>query len=152
MLQYLARNTHRTAVGNERLVDIDERGVRLRVRVDANPGQPTGKRTVVIDGCDFIARLLQHVLPTGFKRIRHYGLLAAPLKRQRLHTARALLAMPQPNPIANEDVRAFMRRVAAIEIQLCGHCQRGHWQVIGQCQANRQPLLALLPARTRGPP
>lgn len=152
LLQYLARYTHRTAVGNERLVGIDEHAVRLRVRVNAASGRPQGKRSIVIEGGEFIRRLLQHVLPQGFKRIRHYGLLAPAAKRQRLAAARALLAMPQPSPRAQEDARAFMRRVAAIEIEQCSYCARGRWQVIGQCQADRKVLAALLPVRTRAPP
>lgn len=72
VLDYLCRYTHRTAVGNERLVGSQGDTVRLRVRADDHGG----KRTISIPGEQFIARLLQHVLPGGFKRIRHYGLLA----------------------------------------------------------------------------
>ena len=70
VLDYLARYTHRTAIGNERLAAIDGDKVRLKVR-DNEHG---AKRTIAMDGSQFIARLLQHVLPPGFKRIRHYGL------------------------------------------------------------------------------
>ena len=80
VLDYLSRYTHRVAISNERIVGIDAKGVRLRVRADAHGG----KRTTVIDGQTFIARFLQHVLPPGFKRIRHYGLLSAALKTERL--------------------------------------------------------------------
>ena len=55
-----------------------------------------GKRTIALDGQLFIGRFL-HVLPSGFKRIRHYGLLAPATKADRLAAARALLAMPAPN-------------------------------------------------------
>ena len=58
------------------------------------------------------------MLPAGFKRIRHYGLLAPAPKTERLAQARAALAMPAANPQAREDAQAFMRRVAAIEIEL----------------------------------
>ena len=76
VLDYLSRYTHRVAVSNERIVGIDAQGVRLRVRADDHGG----KRTVHIDGQTFIARFLQHVLPPGFKRIRHYGLLSPAVK------------------------------------------------------------------------
>jgi len=112
VLDYLSRYTHRTAIGNERLVAIAGDKVLLRVRADATGG----KRTIALDGQLFIGRFLQHVLPPGFKRIRHYGLLAPATKADRLAAARALLAMPAPNPTAIEDAQAFMRRVAAIEI------------------------------------
>jgi hypothetical protein len=77
---------------------------------------------VRIDGAEFVGRFLQHVLPAGFKRIRHYGLLAPAHKTRGLAQARAALAMPAPNPLAQETVAAFMRRVARLEIDCCAHC------------------------------
>jgi hypothetical protein len=148
VLDYLARYTHRTAIGNERLVAIEGDNVRLRVRAsDAG-----AKRTVAMPGTQFIGRLLQHVLPPGFKRIRHYGLLASATKTQRLALARHLLAMPAANPQAREDAQAFMRRVAAIEIESCPHCKVGHWRVIQESPANRAAIAAITPTACRGPP
>ena len=89
VLDYLSRYTYRVAVSNERIVGIDANGVRLRVRADDRGG----KRTVFIDGPTFVARFLQHVLPPGFKRIRHYGLLSAATKSERLAQARLALAI-----------------------------------------------------------
>jgi hypothetical protein len=126
VLDYLSRYTHRVAVSNERIVGIDAHGVRLRVRADDHGG----KRTVVIDGPTFIGRFLQHVLPSGFKRIRHYGLLSPALKTKRLAMARAVLDMPAANVQAREDVAAFLKRVAGIDIAKCPHCQRGRWLTI----------------------
>jgi hypothetical protein len=148
VLDYLARYTHRTAIGNERLVAIEGGKVLLRVRADATGG----KRTCRLDGTQFIGRLLQHVLPPGFKRIRHYGLLAPAAKTQRLALARQLLAMPAANPQAREDARAFMRRVAAIEIACCPHCRQGHWRVMQESAANRAAIAAIIPTACRGPP
>jgi len=148
VLDYLSRYTHRTAIGNERLVGISGEQVLLRVRADGTGG----KRTIAMPGEQFIARLLQHVLPPGFKRIRHYGLLAPATKTERLATARKLLAMPAANPQAREDAQAFMRRVAAIEIACCPHCRLGRWLVIEQRSADRAALAAPLLAVCRGPP
>ena len=148
VLDYLARYTHRTAIGNERLVTIAGEQVLLRVRAD----DTGGKRTIALDGQQFIARLLQHVLPPGFKRIRHYGLLAPAAKTERLATARKLLAMPLSNPQAREDAQAFMRRVAAIEIECCPHCRLGRWRVVEQRGADRAALAATMPTACRGPP
>lgn len=148
VLDYLARYTHRTAIGNERLMAIEGSRVWFRVRADA----AGGKRSIALDGPQFIARLLQHVLPAGFKRIRHYGLLAPAAKTQRLELARKLLAMPQPSVQAQEDAQDFMRRVAAIEIGRCPHCQAGRWQLMQEIGADRQALGALLPTPCRGPP
>lgn len=150
VLDYLSRYTHRTAIGHERLVGIDADAVRLRVRADDH-GR---KRTISMPGEQFIARLLQHVLPSGFKRIRHYGLLAPCAKTERLAQARRLLAMPAANPQAQEDARAFMKRVAGIEVNTCPHCQ-GRWRVVEQRGADLPALRGLLPERgalCRGPP
>ena len=147
VLDYLARYTHRTAIGNDRLVAIEGEKVLLRVRADEHGG----KRTIRIPGTEFVGRLMQHVLPPGFKRIRHYGLLAAAAKQQRLTLARQLLSMPQPSPQAREDAQAFMRRVAAIEIACCPHCKRGHWQLVQTIPADRAALASISPA-CRGPP
>jgi hypothetical protein len=130
VLDYLSRYTHRTAIGNERLLGIEDERVLLRVRGEHG----RHRRVVAIEGTEFIGRLLQHVLPTGFKRIRHYGLLAPAAKAQRLALARQLLAMPAANPRAREDAQAFMRRVTAIDIQLCPHCRCGRWVVIEQLE------------------
>ena len=148
VLDYLACYTHRTAIGNERLSAIEGSTVRFRVRADA----AGGKRSIALEAQQFIARLLQHVLPAGFKRIRHYGLLAPAAKIQRLELARKLLAMPQPSAQAQEDAQAFMRRVAAIDIGRCPHCQAGRWQLLQEIGADRQALAALLPTACRGPP
>lgn len=148
VLDYLARYTHRTAIGNERLLNIQGDRVRFRVRADATGA----KRCIALDGQQFIARLLLHVLPARFKRIRHYGLLAPAAKTQRLALARKLLAMPQPSAKAQEDAQAFMRRVAAIDIGRCPHCQTGRWQLLLERSADRQALGALVPTGCRGPP
>lgn len=147
VLDYLSRYTHRTAIGNERLLGIHGDQVVLRVRGDAS-----GRHCVPIPGAEFIARLLQHVLPLGFKRIRHYGLLAPTAKGVRLAAARRLLGMPQPNPVAAEDARAFMRRIVRIEIGLCRRCGNGCWQVVCECSADRAALAMVPPLACRGPP
>lgn len=120
----------------------------LRVRADSSGG----KRTVALPGQQFIGRLMQHVLPPGFKRIRHYGLLAPAAKTERLAIARKLLAMPAANPQAREDAQAFMRRVTAIDVECCAHCRQGRWRVVEQRGADRAAIAAPLLAACRGPP
>jgi len=113
VLEYLGRYTHRVAISNERIVAIDDDAVAFRVRVNGEGGGK--KRTLRLPGTEFIARFVQHVLPRGFKRIRHYGLLGAAHKNARLAAARTALAAPQPQPAVIESVAAFMQRVAKIE-------------------------------------
>jgi len=73
LLDYLARYTHRVAIGNERILGFTGRTVRLRWR-DSLHGNK--KRLLTLDALTFLSRFVQHVLPRGFKRVRHYGLLA----------------------------------------------------------------------------
>lgn len=154
VLDYLSRYTHRTAIGNERIVAVGEHGVRLRVR---DREHASAKRSIVVDGVTFIARFLQHVLPAGFKRIRHYGLLAPAAKAQRLAAARAALAMPAASPRAREDAAAFMRRVAALEIDACPCCHAGRLLLVQRLAPLRTSTPMQLPVHLgavacRGPP
>lgn len=82
---YLGRYTHRVAISNQRLKSMDERGVRFVTRGDA---------TATLAPDEFIGRFLQHILPPGFVKIRHFGLLAAGNVNTRLERARALLGPP----------------------------------------------------------
>lgn len=126
VLAYLGRYTHRTAISNERIRAINAREVVLSVRADAKGG----KRQVHLDGQEFVRRFMLHVLPTGIKRIRHYGLLASACKTVRLAQARAALAMPSPNPAAVESASDFMRRVARVEVLHCPCCRAGRLRVV----------------------
>ena len=120
VLEYLGRYTHRVAISNERIVGVADGQVAFRVRA-GQPGQGK-KRVIRLAGPAFIQRFLLHVLPPGFKRIRHYGLLAAANKTRRLAAARAALAVPTPDPVVIEDVADFLRRVARIVWRCCPAC------------------------------
>ena len=95
VLAYLSRYTHRVAISNRRLIARDERRVTFRVkdyRIDG-PGRYT---TMTLDVDEFIRRFLVHVLPKGFHRIRHYGLLAGSNRAETIAAARKLLGMAAP--------------------------------------------------------
>lgn len=161
VLDYLSRYTHRTAIGNERLLAIEGDAMDGLVRLRVRAGHHGGKRCITMPGQQFIHRLLQHILPTGFKLIRHDGLLAPAAKADRLALARQLLAMPAADPQLCEDAQAFMRRVAAIDIGRCTHCPNGRWSAFA-CMLPHCPGTAraecLMPASApashacRGPP
>lgn len=140
VLDYLGRYTHRVAISNERIVGIANDQVAFRVRADAE-GR---KRTLRLPGNEFIARFLLHVLPSGFKRIRHYGLLSPARKKVGLAAARSALAVPPPEPAVIESVAAFMCRVARLESMRCPHCG-GQFRVTAT-------LLPQRGAKARGPP
>lgn len=147
VLDYLGRYTHRVAISNERIVGIDESGVSFRVRGDRSIGK---KRTIHLPGTEFIGRFLHHVLPSGFKRIRHYGLLSPARKKRGLAAARVALEVPPPPPAVIESVADFMRRVARIELARCPHCGIGQFRVSGVIL--REPGRSACLPSPRGPP
>lgn len=143
VLEYLGRYTHRVAISNERILGIDAEQVVFRVRAGAGLGKRT---TLRLSGVEFIDRFLLHVLPAGFKRIRHYGLLSPARKRSGLAAARAALNVPTPSPATVESVADFLRRVAHIEHQRCPCCGSGQMHVVA-CLPPAPRALHL-----RGPP
>lgn len=136
VLEYLGRYTHRVAISNERIVGIDEAEVALRVRADATTGK---KRTVRLKAGEFIDRFLMHVLPGGFKRIRHYGLLGPAAKAVKLAQARATLNAPMPDPVVVESVQAFMQRIERHEYLRCPHCGQGRFVTTASIAPARLP-------------
>lgn len=142
VLEYLGRYTHRVAISNERIVGIKGNEVLFRVR---NP-EGGKKQTLRLPGPEFVGRFLQHVLPAGFKRIRHYGLLSPARKRLGLATARAALGVPPPQPATIESVAAFMQRVACVEFERCTVCGVGTFRLTATIRPQR------CSPTSRGPP
>src|SRR5258705_4567921 len=101
VLAYLSRYTHRVAISNRRLIALDERSVSFRWK-DYRAKGKTRYKTMTLSAEEFMRRFLLHVLPSGFHRIRHYGLIANAGRRNNLARARELLqvvpeaAEPQP--------------------------------------------------------
>lgn len=100
------------AISNERILGMDGSRVRFQVRDSVNDNR---KKVVRLEAGEFIKRFMLHVLPGGFKRIRHYGLLGSAHKAANLAAARAALSAPVPDPVVVESVEAFMRRVAGAD-------------------------------------
>jgi hypothetical protein len=97
VLAYLARYTHRVAISNSRLVAFDEAGVTFRWKDYRIKGRDRLK-TMTLESGEFIRRFLLHVLPSGFHRIRHYGLFAGTVRARNIARARQLLAAPETTP------------------------------------------------------
>jgi hypothetical protein len=93
VLAYLSRYTHRVAISNRRLVALDERGVTFRWKDYRAKGR-TRHKVMTLAADEFMRRFLLHVLPGGFHRIRHYGLIANGGRRENLARVRELLAQP----------------------------------------------------------
>jgi hypothetical protein len=110
VLKYLARYTHRIAISNRRLVSVNNQSVTFNYKDYAHGSRP---RTMTLNGREFLRRFLMHAVPTGFMRIRHFGLLANRVRAKNLALCRRLMSAPPPAdcPIINSTP--------------CPVCQRG---------------------------
>ena len=90
VLAYLSRYTHRVAIANSRLIAMDEQGVTFKWK-DYRAKERYRHKTMTLAPDEFIRRFLLHVLPSGFHRIRHYGLIANTTRKDNLARARELL-------------------------------------------------------------
>lgn len=108
VLAYLSRYTHRVAISNSRLIVFDETGVTFRYK-DYRRDSATRQQVMTLAVDEFIRRCLLHVLPRGFHRIRHYGLLASSSRKASLALARELLGVATPSvadtPVEPDDFR-----------------------------------------------
>ena len=155
VLEYLSRYTHRTAISNERIKAVTEREVVFSARADSKGA----KRTVRLPGKEFVRRFMQHILPTGLKRIRHYGVLASACKSKALARSRAALAMPAPSTQALECATGFLKRVARVDAQQCPCCANGRLVVVESLAGRHrlpEPCATVIPRgvlpQGRGPP
>jgi hypothetical protein len=118
VLAYLSRYTHRVAISNQRLLALDQRGVTFRWK-DYRVTGKTRYKTMTLSADEFMRRFLLHVLPTGFHRIRHYGLLANAGRRNHLARARELLHVV---PTASESHPPVAAAANIAPTFVCPHC------------------------------
>ena len=124
VLNYLGRYTHRVAISNHRLLNIDNHEVTFSWRDYRNSNQ---LRSMTLDTNEFIRRFLLHVLPDGFMRIRHYGLLSNSHSQQKLAACRELLDVSETIDASEsaQDWKARYQAVTGESIDLCPECRDG---------------------------
>jgi hypothetical protein len=140
VLAYLSRYTHRVAISNSRLVAMDDRGVTFRWKNYRAHGR-TRYKTMTLQAEEFMRRFLLHVLPSGFHRIRHYGLLANANPKTHIATARELLHQPAPE-VAADPSEAHAGTGSVRPTFVCRHC--GAPMIVIETLARAQHI--------RGPP
>src|SRR6202165_2756231 len=120
VLRYLSRYTHRIAISNRRLVSAGENDVAFRYK-DYRVEGPARYKTMTLATDEFIRRFLIHVLPKGFHRIRHYGLLGNGHRAANIAHARDLLAVPAHlNELETPEAAANQPRVLPRPCPCCG--------------------------------
>ena len=128
VLDYLSRYTHRIAISNERLLAVDHDLVRFRYKDYAHGN---AIKVLELPAIEFLRRYLLHVVPRGFRRIRHYGLLANCQRTETLARCRELLAVaaPAPPPCA-DSLAAAVQRLMDIDIARCPRCGEATLRIV----------------------
>jgi hypothetical protein len=129
VLDYLGRYTHRVALSNNRILQVENGEVTLSYR-DRKDGDR--KKIMTLEAQEFIRRFLLHVLPDGFMRIRHFGFLANRSKKKALAQCRKLLdlnpALPK-SPIFS--AKALLLKITGVDLSRCPCCHEGTMIVVG---------------------
>ena len=132
VLRYLGRYTHRVAITNRRIVNLENGRVAFRYR-DRRRGNRG--RVLTLEATDFIRRFLVHVLPRSFVRIRHYGLLSNGCRRKLLARARLLLhapADPERRPAVRRSWQDLYKILTGRDPEVCPRCGKGTLHILGQ--------------------
>lgn len=129
VLDYLGRYTHRVALSNDRILDIENGQVTLSYR-DRKDGDR--KKTMTLEAQEFMRRFLLHVLPDGFMRIRHFGFLANRSKKQALAQCRNLLKLDPALPqIPKQSAKDLLVKLTGVDLSRCPCCQKGTMIAVG---------------------
>ena len=130
VLDYVGRYTHRVAISNNRLLDIENGHVSFAWKDYRAGGQV---KTMTLSADEFIRRFLLHVLPDGFQRIRYYGFLGNRYRKERLEQCRRLLGMPNradPKNTAEKDYRDHYEELTGISLHQCPECKQGRMVMV----------------------
>jgi hypothetical protein len=141
VLEYVGRYTHRVAISNNRLLEIEGGHVTFRWR-DYRDGD--AQKTMTLQAGEFIRRFLLHVLPPGFHRIRYYGLLGNRHRQEKLDQCRRLLDMSpatpmEPDTAAQADYRDRYEALTGQSLHHCPICRRGRMIPMEQLIPSRDP-------------
>jgi len=127
VLDYVGRYTHRVAISNHRLLDIEDGHVKFRYKDYRHDNQ---QKTMTLSADEFIRRFLLHILPDGFQRIRYYGFLGNRYRQEKLTRCRQLLGMTSADKTSQEpepqkDYRDRYEELTGVSLRLCPVCHRG---------------------------
>jgi hypothetical protein len=144
VLQYVGRYTHRVAITNHRVLNIDGGKVQFRWKDYRDDSR---QKTMTLAANEFIRRFLLHALPEGFQRIRYYGFLANRYRAEKLALCRQLLEMPPPKSSAGKEDRMDYRdryeHLTGVSLKVCPLCGMGTMVVIEtlHCPTGRVPVM-----------
>ncbi|MBU1676161.1 transposase [bacterium] len=126
VLTYLGQYTHRVAISSYRIAEVNDDRITIRTR---------DERTAQLSGDEFIRRFLLHILPKGFRKIRHFGLMASTNVPTRLLKARQLLAPSEDDQHKQEELEGaenaetwedLLEQLVGEQARLCPRCRKAH--------------------------
>lgn len=130
VLDYLGRYTHRVAISNNRILNVENGNVTFAFR---DRGDGNKCKTITLPAEEFIRRFLLHSLPSSFIRIRHFGFLSNRSKKHDLPLCRKLLGLdphpPQPEQKSNEEL---LRELTGQDISRCPRCKQGAMRIVAE--------------------
>ena len=143
VLDYVGRYTHRVAISNNRIRNIESGQITFRYKDYRNGSQ---QKTMTLSADEFIRRFLLHVLPEGFHRIRYYGFLGNRYRKEKLEQCRRLLGMvprepDSPTEVAQPDYRDRYQALTGSSLWECPACHRGRMIVIGEIPPGSIPII-----------
>lgn len=128
VIEYLGRYTHRVAISNARILNITPERITFRVKDYKN----NCNTTMMLTPVEFIRRFLMHVLPKGFVRIRHYGILSNRSKKVKLHICRNLLRGNYEKPLLEGlSAAEIIQKLFNIDVTCCSNCGSHHVKPYG---------------------
>jgi len=139
VLDYVGRYTHRVAISNSRLLDIEEGTVTFRWK---DYRDDNTQKTMTLAAGEFIRRFLLHVLPPGLQRIRYYGLLGNRHRQEKLAQCRQLLHMEseaESDAEAPSDYRDRYEALTGMSLHQCPVCRRGRMIIVEQISHSTPP-------------
>ena len=142
VLKYLARYTHRVAISNGRLLELNDGRVTFSYKDYAASSEI---KTMTLETREFARRFLLHVLPRGFVRVRYYGFLANCCRTEKLALCRRLLSEEKPEPASGSAVpQDDLQHDSAIVRTICPHCGNGKMNIIEKLSAEKCMEMSLI--------
>ena len=139
VVEYLGRYTHKIAISNHRLLGINDQGVTFRWRDYRDNHQ----KKMTLDGIEFLRRFCQHILPSGFVRIRYYGILSS-TRKDDFRQLQISMGMP-PSPVNKKKNRKSWKEICRAHLNYdpdqCPHCKSGQMILVERFTAERGPPL-----------
>jgi hypothetical protein len=126
VIEYLGRYTHRIAISNSRILEVNDNGITFRVKDYKKQGMQS---QVTLTPAEFIRRFLMHILPKGFIKIRHYGILSNRSKKVKLKICRNLIKRNYPKPLlAGLTAAQMILKLFGVDIDKCPKCASSHFR------------------------